>query len=421
MLNRWLGLSFVVTAASCSSAPTVGTPGAQSPASEPARPVATTSQAAISAAPATSSAPAPAPVGSAAKNPFEGAKFFINPDYVKKAEAAAAKSPALAGAVKKVTGFPTAVWLDSIAKAGTVAATLEQAAKQKGADGKPVLTVFAVYNMPNRDCSAKASAGELSVEAGGEARYKTEFIDKIAAQFASHPDQRIVAIIEPDSLPNMATNLSVPKCAASANAYKQSIAYAVTKLSMPHVTLYLDAAHGGWLGWDGNRTKIAEIYKEVLTAAGGAEKIRGFATNISNFNVLTGEDGKRMEPSNPCPNELMYVQKLSESLAAVGIVDKKFIIDTARNGRAGIRAKWSSWCNVKGAGLGERPQASPAPLVDAYYWVKPPGESDGTSEPTQPRFDAGCKSPDSAPHAPQAGEWFESYFLDLVKNAQPAL
>ena len=114
-------------------------------------------------------------------------------------------------------------------------------------------------------------------------------------------------------------------------------------------------------------------------------------------------------------------QKLAQSLAEVGITDKGFLIDTSRNGRPGIRSRWGSWCNVKGAGLGPRPQASPAPLVDAFCWVKPPGESDGTSDPSAARYDATCASPDSAPRAPEAGTWFESYFADLVANADPPL
>jgi cellulose 1,4-beta-cellobiosidase len=32
-----------------------------------------------------------------------------------------------------------------------------------------------------------------------------------------------------------------------------------------------------------------------------------------------------------------------------------------------------------------------------------------------------CGGPDSAKGAPQAGKWFESYFLDLVRNAKPPL
>jgi cellulose 1,4-beta-cellobiosidase len=71
--------------------------------------------------------------------------------------------------------------------------------------------------------------------------------------------------------------------------------------------------------------------------------------------------------------------------------------------------------------LGERPRADPAPGIDAYWWVKPPGESDGSSDPSGPRFDEMCAGPDAAKGAPQAGQWFEAYFMDLVHNARPGL
>jgi cellulose 1,4-beta-cellobiosidase len=355
-------------------------------------------------------------------NPFENVRYYINPDYVQKAEGAVAKaSPVDAALIRKIEAYPTAIWLDSIAKAATIGRYLDDAAEQQLKTGQPTLTVFVVYDLPNRDCSAKSSAGELKVEENGEARYKAEFIDNITAQFQAHPKQPIVAILEPDSLANLATNLGVPKCAASQDAYMKSVAYAVSKLSLPNVSIYLDAAHAGWLGWDGNRSRIVTIFKQVLLMAGGVGKIRGFATNVSNFNTLTGRDGKKLEPSDPCPDEITYVHKLGDTLNRHGIKHKRFIIDTSRNGKGGLRRRWGSWCNVKGAGLGERPGVSQESGVDAYFWVKPPGESDGVSDPTQPRFDANCVSGDSAKGAPQAGEWFDAYFQDLVKNAQPPL
>jgi cellulose 1,4-beta-cellobiosidase len=361
------------------------------------------------------------PQGQVPGNPFAGARFYVDADYVKKVEAAAAASPANAALLKKVEAYPTAVWLDSIAAAQGMSRYLDDAQQQAGAGGEPPVSVFVVYDLPNRDCSAKSSAGELAVDKGGEARYRTEFIDVIAAQLRAHASQRVVLIVEPDSLPNLATNLNVARCASSDQAYRHSIAYAVSKLSLPNVSVYLDAAHAGWLGWDANRAKIATIFKEVLTEAGSVDKIRGFSTNVSNYNVVKGDDGTKLEPSNPCPDELTYVEALSDSLASVGITNKGFIIDTSRDGRGGIRTRWGSWCNVKGAGLGERPRAAPAPHVDAYFWVKPPGESDGSSNPRAPRFDAMCGGADAAPDAPQAGEWFSSYFLTLAQNANPPL
>jgi cellulose 1,4-beta-cellobiosidase len=97
------------------------------------------------------------------------------------------------------------------------------------------------------------------------------------------------------------------------------------------------------------------------------------------------------------------------------------VIDTSRNGRGETRAKWSVWCNVRGAGLGERPRASPVPGVDAYFWVKPPGESDGGSIAGAPGYDAACATDASAARAPAAGRWFDAYFVELVRNANPPL
>jgi cellulose 1,4-beta-cellobiosidase len=373
---------------------------------------------------ATPIANASAPVSAApvpeTPNPFEGAELFVDPGYAAKVEAAAKADKVNAALIRKVSAYPTAVWLDSIAAVENAKATLTAAEKRQGTSDKPVLATFVVYDLPNRDCSAKASAGELELEQGGEGRYRAEFIDRIAEQFSAHPKLRIVAIVEPDSLGNLATNLGVPKCAASEKAYRNSLAYAISKLSLPHVSLYLDAAHAGWLGWDGNRQRIAKIFKDVLVEAGGVEKIRGFATNVSNYNTVAGADGKKLGPANPCPDEATYVSKLSDALKAEGITGKRFIIDTSRNGRV-VRSSWGNWCNIKAAGLGPRPQASPMPLVDAFLWVKPPGESDGTSDPKAVRFDAGCASLDSMPNAPEAGKWFGAHFVEMAKNAEPAL
>ncbi len=366
---------------------------------------------------------APVVPPSAEGNPFAGAHFYIDPAYVAKVESSVKSSPADAALLKKVEGIPTAIWLDSIKAAGNVSKTLDDAAAQEKKGGQPLLSVFVIYDLPDRDCAAAASNGELTSAHGGEKRYQKEYVDKIAAAFTAHPKQHIVAIVEPDSLANIATNLSVAKCAAAEPVYRHSIAYAVKSLAMPNVSLYLDAAHAGWLGWSKNREKISKIFSEVLAEAGGADKIRGFATNVSNYDTLTPGDLAKLEPSDPCTDELTYVKILDASLTEAGITGKAFVIDTSRNGRAGIRTKSGSWCNVKGAGLGERPQAAPAPLVDAYFWIKPPGDADGGSDPTKPGYDENCgpKSADSAPDSPRAGNWFGKYFIELAKNANPPL
>jgi cellulose 1,4-beta-cellobiosidase len=355
-------------------------------------------------------------------NFFDGASFYLDPQYVAKVETAATQSPANAAKFRKVEAYPTAIWLDSIAAARETSRTLDAAAAQEKASSQPVVAVFVLYDLPNRDCSAASSAGELSVESGGEGRYQRDYIDVIAKSFQAHPSVKIVGVVEPDSLANLATNLAVAKCRASEAAYRNSIAYAIKVLSMPNVSLYLDAAHAGWLGWNHNRPIIAKIFSEVLTAAGGAERIRGFATDVSNYDPVTARVAKTPDPSNPCVDELTYTQKLGEELAKVGITGKTFLIDTSRDGVALPFDKENPWCNLKGAGIGERPRASPAPGIDAYYWIKPPGDSDGTSDPSADRFDKACgKKKSAAENAPQAGVFFTSYFDGLVTNANPPL
>lgn len=378
--------------------------------------------------PACASGPKPAPITPATTphapsgmNPFEGATLYVNPDYAKTVEGLAGKYPGEAALLKKMAALPTAIWLSWIADTRELPRYLDDALQQQKTGGKPVVPVFVVYDMPNRDCNAEASAGELPASEEGEARYQREYVDVIAAAFAAHPDQRIAVILEPDSLANLVTNLENPKCQAAEGIYKRGIAYAIAKLSLPNVFIYLDAAHAGWLGWPKNLGRSVQLYKEVLAMAGGPDRIRGFALDVSNYNPAKDPTNPPRDP-NAAPNdELGYVADLSKALSAVGIKDKGFVIDTGRDGKAYIRTSPANWCNIKGAGLGERPQAAPAPMVDAYLYVKVPGESDGVADPKAPRFDPNCASDDATPGAPQAGKMFDSYLIDLIKNATPPL
>jgi len=355
------------------------------------------------------------------KNPFKGVRFFLNPEYSAAVEATAKKHPEMAEQIRKVATYPTGVWLSDIKAVDNLKGWLDEAKKQQDESGVPTMTLIVVYDLPERDCSAESSAGELKADENGEARYRTEFIDPIAAQFRAHPDQPIAVVLEPDSLGNLATNLAIPKCQRARSIYRSGIVYALKAFKLPNVSVYLDAAHAGWLGWDDNRAKIGKVFKQVLSEAGGPHMIQGFALNVSNYTHLSNRDGAVLEPTNPAPNELTYAKLLGQTLAMYGFKDHGLVIDTSRNGKGGIRNKWGDWCNIKGAGLGERPRADPVPGVDAYWWIKPPGESDGSSDPNGPRFDEMCGGPNAAKDAPQAGQWFESYFLDLVRNANPPL
>jgi endoglucanase len=76
------------------------------------------------------------------------------------------------------------------------------------------------------------------------------------------------------------------------------------------------------------------------------------------------------------------------------------------------------WCNPPDRGLGLRPTANTSqPLVDAYLWVKIPGESDGQCY----RWTSGPLDPVRGIQDPAAGQWFPEMALELVQNANPPL
>jgi cellulose 1,4-beta-cellobiosidase len=89
---------------------------------------------------------------------------------------------------------------------------------------------------------------------------------------------------------------------------------------------------------------------------------------------------------------------------------------TGRNGVQPTQQNaWGDWCNVKGTGFGVRPTTDTGDtLADAFVWVKPGGESDGTSDSSSARYDAHCGYSDALQPAPEAGTWFQVSFDILV-------
>lgn len=76
----------------------------------------------------------------------------------------------------------------------------------------------------------------------------------------------------------------------------------------------------------------------------------------------------------------------------------QFIVDQGRSGQQNLRQQWGDWCNIKGAGFGTRPTTNTgSSLIDAIVWVKPGGESDGTSNSSSPRYDSTCSLVRSCP------------------------
>ena len=103
-----------------------------------------------------------------------------------------------------------------------------------------------------------------------------------------------------------------------------------------------------------------------------------------------------------------------------------FVIDTSRNGQgpweppAGVYPDPQDWCNPPDRGLGLRPTADTSiALLDAYLWVKIPGESDG--ECTRGLGPTGTVDPEWGIVDPGAGQWFPEMALQLAQNANPPL
>lgn len=144
--------------------------------------------------------------------------------------------------------------------------------------GQKQLVPIVVYDLPDRDCAAKASNGEFSIADGGAEKYK-DYIDQIVAQIKQFPDVRVVAVIEPDSLANLVTNLNVQKCANAEATYKASVTYALQQLSSVGVYQYMDAGHAGWLGWPANIQPAATLFAEMFKSANSSPFVRGLATS----------------------------------------------------------------------------------------------------------------------------------------------
>ncbi|MGW7514937.1 glycoside hydrolase family 6 protein [Streptomyces sp. NPDC054796] len=425
------------------------------------------------------SAQAPAAAAAKVDNPYQGAKGYVNPEWSAKAAAEPGGS--------KVAQQPTAVWLDRIAaiegangKMG-LRDHLDTALQQ--ANGSQLVVQLVIYNLPGRDCAALASNGELGPTEID--RYKTEYIDPIAAILADpkYANLRIVTTVEIDSLPNLVTNTggratATPECdAMKANGnYVKGVGYALNKLGdAGNVYNYVDAGHHGWIGWDDNFGASADVFKQAATAEGATvDDVHGFITNTANysptkepyFTINDSVGGRSVRESkwvdwNRYVDEQSFAQAFRDKLVSVGFSSSiGMLIDTSRNGWGGTarptgpgpqtdvdsyvnggktdqRIHVGNWCNQKGAGLGERPTAAPAAGIDAYVWVKPPGESDGSSKEIPndegKGFDRMCdptytgnprnnhNMSGALPDAPISGQWFSAQFQELLKNAYPAL
>jgi endoglucanase len=370
---------------------------------------------------------------------------------------------------------PQAVWLTGGASSqvsATVTTTLREATLERA------LPVFVLYNIPGRDCGSYSAGG-----AENTAAYEA-WINAIAAAIGS---QKALIILEPDSLADLPSDcgynpaqVDVPQ--ATTDRFTQ-INYAVTTLEAGSQTLvYLDAGNSHWQAVPNIATRLVQA---------GVQQAQGFFTNVSNFNLNNYESkydtwvseciafgnnpeqgGWRLgnyawcasqyySPDGPVnPDDIttwVYTDEWYEQNMGTAVPTTHFVIDTSRNGQGPLNASIyanapylqpasvvqtlanGSWCNPPRRGLGTHPTANTGvPLLDAYLWVKTPGESDGTCDAaggarawdyanyTQPGWptdaaDQALFDPLWRLYDPIAGAWFPQQALNLAQLANPPL
>jgi cellulose 1,4-beta-cellobiosidase len=353
-------------------------------------------------------------------NPLSGVQLWANAFYASEINAYAV--PTLGAKAADVGKVPTFQWIDTKAKIPLIGDALADIrAANKGGASPPYAGLFVVYDLPDRDCAALASNGEYSIANNGLNLYKG-YIDEIRTLLLSYSDTRVILVIEPDSLANMVTNLEkYPKCKNAQQAYLAGTQYALQQLNLPNVAMYMDAGHAGWLGWPANLSPAAQLYAKVWSDAGKPKSLRGLVTNVANYNGWNLTSAPSYTSGNSNYDESHYVNALGPMLQNNGWTDVHFMVDTGRSGKQPTgQLEWGDWCNAIGTGFGMRPTTNTGnSLVDAFVWVKPGGECDGTSDSSAVRYDAFCGKADALKPAPEAGQWFEAYFEQLFKNANP--
>lgn len=331
-------------------------------------------------------------------NPYAGATQYLNPDYtaeVNTAIAAQTSGSTLAQQMAVVKTYPTAVWLDHIGAIYGGAAngnrmSLAQhitAALSQQSGSQPIVLTLVVYDLPDRDCAALASNGELSIAGGdtvtgptgspetltgtGLQEYESDFITPIFSAlqpYASNSNIRFVLIIEDDSLPNLITNTgespnpAIANCVAAnggvsgspslTGVYVEAIQYALNTFhALPNVYQYLDVGHHGWLGWPNNfNSAIPFLTSVVKGTTAGLTSIDGFITNTANYGptkepYMTATEavgsGQVYQSTfyqfDPYIDEEDYAAGMDAAFISTGGFPSTlgFLIDTSRNGWGG--------------------------------------------------------------------------------------
>ncbi|MBE1529707.1 endoglucanase [Sphingopyxis sp. OAS728] len=344
----------------------------------------------------------------------------------------------------RLSKIPSAAWLAY----GSPEAVEEKARDiVDRASARGQLPVLAIYNIPYRDCALYSAGG------AADSRAYREWIIGVARGIG---DRAAIVILEPDGLGVIPWHRTLGgdiegcrpegKDEGAATRRYEELRSAVAILSeRPGVRIYLDGTGSSWLA-------PGETASRLIKA--DVSKVAGFFLNVSNFEIDTrvisyarwvsdcialvmrgGLDARE------CPSQ--YNPAVFDDEKSWGATDKAYdrlfsrtglardpsrqkhaVIDTSRNGRgswkppAGAYRDAEVWCNPPDRGLGRRPSLETGnPYVDAFLWIKVPGESDGECLRGTP----GPIDPERGVMAPPAGQWFAAQARELIELAEPPL
>ncbi|MEU5365494.1 glycoside hydrolase family 6 protein [Streptomyces sp. NPDC005925] len=258
--------------------------------------------------------------------------------------------------LRRIADHPAALWPTGETDP---APQVRAAAVAAGRAGRTAVLV--AYNIPHRDCGQHSAGG--AADADAYRQWIGSFADAIG-------DAKALVVLEPDAVAHIVDGCTPGQDHAER---EQLLTEAVDRLKQqPHTKVYLDAGNPDWIKDPGRL--VAPLQRAGI---GNAD---GFALNVSNFQTNEVTAG--------------YGRELSKGLGG-----KHFVVDTSRNGNGPLEG---SWCNPPGRALGTHPTTeTDEPALDAYLWIKRPGESDGTCE-----------------GGPAAGRWWPEYALELARNSR---
>lgn len=218
-----------------------------------------------------------------------------------------------------------------------------------------------LYNIPDRDCGNFSKGGASSNE-----QY-VKWVEAFARGITPHLNP--IIIFEPDALPLAVGKWDEPPTPALLSRI-ELFNTCLPKLNDAGSYVYVDIGHSRWLSPE----KAAEVLNML-----DHKNFDGFSMNVSNF-----------IPLSECIEWGEKVSALTNGM--------HFVIDTSRNG---TDHEGADWCNPPGKRLGHPPTFDTGhPLVDAFLWVKIPGESDGY-----------CSG------GPKSGQFWPEYAMGLLGSS----